>query len=130
MPKYMTKQRKILTEYLSERTDESISATLIAEALADKISKSAVYRNLADMEAEGKLRRVASKGSREIIYQYVDEEKCHDCLHLSCKNCGKTYHMKNTAAEKLINSVMKNEDFDIDKERTVLYGICKDCKKQ
>lgn len=130
MPKYMTKQRKILTEYLSERTDESISATLIAEALADKISKSAVYRNLADMEAEGKLRRVASKGSREIIYQYVDEEKCHDCLHLSCKNCGKTYHMENTAAEKLINSVMKNEDFDIDKERTVLYGICKDCKKQ
>ncbi len=130
MPKYMTKQRKILTEYLSKRTDESISATLIAEALADKISKSAVYRNLADMEAEGKLRRVASKGSREIIYQYVDEEKCHDCLHLSCKNCGKTYHMENTAAEKLINSVMKNEDFDIDKERTVLYGICKDCKKQ
>lgn len=130
MPKYMTKQRKILTEYLSSRTDESISANQIAEALADKISKSAVYRNLADMEAEGKLRRVATKGSREIIYQYVDEEKCHDCLHLSCKNCGKTYHMENTAAEKIINSVMKNEDFDIDKERTVLYGICKDCKKQ
>jgi Fur family ferric uptake transcriptional regulator len=126
----MTKQRKILTEYLSSRTDESISANQIAEALADKISKSAVYRNLADMEAEGKLRRVATKGSREIIYQYVDEEKCHDCLHLSCKNCGKTYHMENTAAEKIINSVMKNEDFDIDKERTVLYGICKDCKKQ
>ncbi len=130
MPKYMTKQRKLLTEYLSKRTDESISANQIAEALADKISKSAVYRNLADMEAEGKLRRVASKGSREIIYQYVDEEKCHDCLHLSCKNCGKTYHMENAAAEKIINSVMKNEDFDIDKERTVLYGICKDCKKQ
>lgn len=129
MPKYMTKQRRILTEYLSERTDESISANRIAEALADKISKSAVYRNLADMEAEGKLRRVASKGSREIIYQYVDEKKCRDCLHLSCKNCGKTYHMENAAAEKLISSVMQNEDFDIDKERTVLYGICKDCKK-
>ena len=130
MPKYMTKQRKLLTEYLSSRTDESISASVIAEALSDKISKSAVYRNLADMEAEGKLRRVANKGSREVIYQYVDEEKCHDCLHLSCKKCGKTYHMKHTAADSLIDNVKVNEEFVNNKEKTVLYGICKDCRKK
>ncbi len=129
MPKYMTKQRKLLTEYLSDRTDESISANQIAEALSDKISKSAVYRNLSDMEAEGKLRRVANKGGREIIYQYVDEEKCHDCLHLSCKKCGKTYHMQVPLAESLVKDVQKNESFEIDKEKTVLYGICKDCKE-
>lgn len=129
MPKYMTKQRKLLTEYLSDRTDESISANQIAEALSDKISKSAVYRNLSDMEAEGKLRRVANKGGREIIYQYVDEEKCHDCLHLSCKKCGKTYHMQVPLAESLVKDVKKNESFEIDKEKTVLYGICKDCKE-
>lgn len=129
MPKYMTKQRKLLTEYLCERTDESISANQIAEALADKISKSAVYRNLADMEAEGKLRRVASKGSREVIYQYVDEKKCHDCLHLSCKKCGKTYHMNCAVAENLVNDISENENFKLDKEKTVLYGICKDCQE-
>lgn len=129
MPKYMTKQRKLLVEYLSSHTDESISASRIAEALSDKISKSAVYRNLTDMESEGKLRRIAAKGSREVIYQYVDEEKCHDCLHLSCKKCGKTYHMQVPTAESLIENVQKNESFEIDKEKTVLYGICKDCKE-
>lgn len=129
MSKYMTKQRKLLNEYLQGRTDESISANQIAEALSDKISKSAVYRNLSDMEAEGKLRRVTSEGSREVIYQYVDEEKCHNCLHLSCKKCGKTYHMKHLAAESLIDNVEANEEFVIDKEKTVLYGICKDCRK-
>ncbi len=129
MPKYMTKQRKLLTEYLSRHTDESLSANRIAEALCDKISKSAVYRNLSDMEAEGKLRRVAADGSREVIYQYVDEEKCHDCLHLSCKKCGKTYHMNCTVAENIIKDISDSEFFDIDKEKTVLYGICKDCKE-
>lgn len=129
MPKYITKQRKLLTEYLSRHTDESLSANRIAEALCDKISKSAVYRNLSDMESEGKLRRVAANGSREVIYQYVDEEKCHDCLHLSCKKCGKTYHMNCAVAENIIKDISDNELFDIDKEKTVLYGICKDCKE-
>ncbi len=129
MPKYMTKQRKLLTEYLSGRTDESISANQIAEALSDKISKSAVYRNLADMEAEGKLRRVANKGGREVIYQYVDENVCRDCLHLSCKKCGKTYHMRAPLAQSLVENIQKNESFELDKGKTVLYGICKDCKE-
>ncbi|MCH5303260.1 MAG: transcriptional repressor [Ruminococcus sp.] len=128
MSKYITKQRKILAEYLSNHTDESISASQIANALSDKISKSAVYRNLADMEEEGKLRRVANSSCREAVYQYLDDEHCKNCLHLSCKKCGKTYHMQTAVANSLINSVAENENFSIDKGETVLYGVCCDCQ--
>ncbi|MBQ6498480.1 MAG: transcriptional repressor [Ruminococcus sp.] len=128
MPKYLTKQRKILLEYLSRHTDESISAGEIAEALSDQISVSAVYRNLADMEAEGRLRRVASGGSREAVYQYIDEHECRSCLHLSCKKCGKTVHMKENIADKLIDSVAESDNFSIDRGETVIYGICSACK--
>ncbi len=130
MPKYMTKQRKLLIEYLSGHIDESICANRIAEDLATKISKSAVYRNLADLEAEGKLRRIADNNTREVVYQYVDEDKCRECLHLSCKKCGKTYHMSMTAADSLVDNVSKSESFVIDKEKTVLYGVCKECMKE
>ena len=48
MAKYLTRQRKRLLEYLSEHTDEQISARQIAEDLeADQISISAVYRNIS-----------------------------------------------------------------------------------
>ena len=124
----MTKQRKLLTAYLAQHTDESISASRIAEALADQISKSAVYRNLADMETEGKVRRVASGGSREVIYQYIDAHECMGCLHLSCKKCGKTVHMKKTTADALVESVAEDDNFSIDKSDTIIYGICADCK--
>lgn len=127
MSKYMTKQRKLLTEYLSGHTDESISAGKIADALSDKISKSAVYRNLSDMEAEGKLRRVVSGSSREVVYQYIDGHKCTSCLHLSCKRCGKTVHMKKQIADEIIDSVAAGEHFSIDKGETVIYGICSQC---
>ena len=128
MPKYMTKQRKLLTDYLSAHTDENLSAGQIAEALADRISKSAVYRNLADMEAEGKLHRVASGGGREAVYRYSDEHKCSGCLHLSCKKCGKTLHMEKKIADELVTSVAMSDHFSIDKSETVIYGLCADCK--
>ena len=130
MPKYLTKQRKLLLEYLSSHTDESISAGEIADALSDRISVSAVYRNLADMEAEGRLRRVAGGGSRETVYQYIDEKACRSALLLSCKKCGKTVHMQKQIADTLVDSVEMNEHFSIDKGDTIIYGVCAVCQQK
>lgn len=129
MPKYLTKQRKHLIDYLSSHPDESISAGQIAEALADSVSKSAVYRNLADMEAEGVVRRVASSGGHEVIYQYVNGQGCAGQLHLSCKKCGKTMHMEKQIADALVNSVEADSHFSIDKGDTIIYGVCADCSR-
>lgn len=129
MSKYMTKQRKLLTDYLAQHTDESISAGQIAEALADTISKSAVYRNLSALEAEGKIRRVVSGSSREVVYQYVDGHDCKGCLHLSCTKCGKTVHMQKQIADTLVDSVALTDNFSIDKGETVIYGVCAKCAK-
>lgn len=129
MPKYMTKQRKLLTDYLMQHIDENLSAGQIADALSDTISKSAVYRNLADMENEGKLHRVMGGGSREVIYRFSGSHTCSQSLHLSCKKCGKTVHMQQQLADALVQSVAMNDDFSIDKGETVIYGVCSSCRK-
>ena len=55
MYSYSTRQRKVLLAYLSQHPDELLSARQIEDALADKkISLSAVYRNLAQLETEEK----------------------------------------------------------------------------
>ena len=128
MPKYMTKQRKLLTDYLSQHNDETLSAGQIAEALSDTVSKSAVYRNLAELEAEGKLHRAAG-GGREAVYRYSGSQACSQCLHLSCKKCGRTVHMQQQLADTLVDSVAANEDFSVDKGETVIYGVCSACRK-
>lgn len=131
MPKYMTKQRKALLEFLSNHADEELSARHIAELLNDdSVSISAVYRNLSALEQEGKIRRVTKSGSREVFYQYTDCHECKDCLHLSCEKCGKTYHMNMPDADRLVQALAQNDEFAIDKSNTVLYGICKDCNKK
>ncbi|HCA04631.1 MAG TPA: hypothetical protein DEO32_01905 [Ruminococcaceae bacterium] len=130
MPKYMTKQRKTLLSFLSAHADEELSARQIAETLNDEsISISAVYRNLAALEQEGKIRRCSKSGSREVFYQYTDCTSCKDCLHLSCEKCGKTYHMNTPDAERLVRALAQNDEFSIDKTATVLYGVCRDCRE-
>lgn len=131
MKKYNTKQRKILISYLLEHLDEQLSAKQIVNALDNpEISISAVYRNLAELESEGKIRRVNVGHSREVFYQYTDVNDCRECMHLSCKQCGRTFHMPPVMAEFIAKNVEAQSEFVIDRNETQFYGICKTCRKE
>ena len=130
MAKYMTKQRKILLDYFSRHTHEALSAKQIADALGeDQISVSAVYRNLAALEEDGLLKRISKPGSHEAYFQYTDDSECVEKLHLSCKRCGKMFHMNTSGAEMLIRTIAEKEGFSVDRSETVLYGICEACQR-
>lgn len=127
--KYSTKQRRALLDYLREHADETFSVDEISEALsAAGISRSALYRNLSALEAEGSVKRVTKSGTKKTYYQFSDCDDCHGHLHLSCTKCGKTFHLGLDASETLAGDVMRESDFELDKGNTVLYGICSDCK--
>ena len=130
MARYLTRQRKQLLEYLSEHTDEQMTARQIADALtAESISISAVYRNLSALEEEGILKRSIRENTREVYYQYIAAEECKDSLHLSCRVCGKSIHLGEKEAEQLLQSTLESTGFQIDKTETILYGVCVDCRK-
>ena len=90
---------------------------------------SAVYRNLSDLEADGLLKRSVREGTRDVFYQYIAAEECKDSLHLSCRVCGKSIHLGDAEAERLLDSTLKSTGFQIDKTETILYGVCADCRK-
>ncbi len=130
MSVYTTKQRTVLLDFLQNNADEVFSADRIAESLrSEDISLSAIYRNLAALESEGKVQRVTKGGSRKVYYRFKAADECKEHIHLSCSKCGKTYHMPLPATNTLIDDVKKNTDFEIDRTETVLYGVCKACKK-
>lgn len=129
MAKYITKKRKILLEYLENHPDALLNVKQIIGELANEdISLSAVYRNLCDLETEGKIRRVSRSGSREVYFQYTAAQKCKSSLHLNCKKCGRTFHAGDFSADLIVNNLAKSENFDVDKSNTVIYGICSKCR--
>ena len=127
---YNTKQREILLDFFNNNRDTVLSADEIVEKLKNNnISTSAVYRNLSDLEKNGKLRKTSKSGSRKAYYQFVDCDDCNGHLHLSCTKCGKTTHLDDDKA-KLISKMLENSNFNIDKNSTVLYGTCENCKNK
>ena len=130
MAKYLTRQRKRLLTYLSEHTDEQMTARQIADALTtDNISISAVYRNLSALEEEGILKRSIRENTREVYYQYIAAKECREHLHLSCRVCGKCIHLDEAGTTQLIENTLRNTGFQIEKTETILYGICEGCRK-
>lgn len=131
MSSYSTRQRKALLAYLSRHPDELLSARQIADALVDeKISLSAVYRNLAQLEAEEKVRRSSKSGTREVYYQYLDAESCKGALHMRCVKCGRIFHMASGNAALFAKHLAQSEQFTLDAADTVLYGTCADCREE
>ena len=118
-----------LLNYLHSHADETLSASQISQDLPE-ISVSAVYRNLSALEQDGTVRKVAKSGSREVFYQYMKAEECRDHLHLSCKKCGKTFHMDEAETEALLESIARLDGFTVDRGDTVLYGTCEDCREK
>ncbi len=130
MPKYVTQQRKKLLSYLSRHTDTLLSVREIADYLqGEDISRSSVYRNLADLEVEGKVRRGCKGAAREVFFQYVGAAGCRDHLHLYCRRCGKTIHIDADLTDLFVGAVEKLEGFEIDRSASVLEGICGACRK-
>ena len=131
LPKYNTRQRTTLLAFLEKHADETLSARQIADALnSEHISVSAVYRNLSELNTDGLLRTHNDNSSRETLYQYTNADCCKDCLHLSCKKCGKTFHMDKETAQQLTMKLDCIDGFSLDKRDTVLYGVCERCKKR
>lgn len=129
MADYQTKQREALLEYLSRHADEIVSAKQIAAAIdSSAISISAVYRNLAALEKIGKIQRITKPGSRKAFYRFIGGEHCVDRIHLSCKKCGKMYHMDLEATDQLLAGVARKNRFAVDRAETVLVGTCADCQ--
>ena len=129
MKKYETRQRDSLIRFLNRHPDQLLSVQQIARALCQQqISLSAVYRNLSQLEVEGLIRKSAKPGSREAYYQYVGAPDCHAHLHLSCTRCGKTFHMDAEHTAQLTRAMWELDGFDLDIHKTVLYGICQNCR--
>lgn len=125
---YKTEQRARLLEFFEAHPHDTFCAKDICSALADSgISVSAIYRNLASMEKEGLLRCHAERDSRDRYYQFVDRVHCGDAIHLTCVECGSTFHLDPSVAKRMQSALEQSEGFCISKTLTVLYGTCKSC---
>ncbi len=114
-------QRDAILEYLrSERAHRS--ATQVYDAVREKIpniSLGTVYRNLGQLVEMGAIITVETHDKFVYYDGYI---KPH--THFVCKECKKIYDFE---YEVKYPSEIMSQGFEIENDRTVYYGICKEC---
>ncbi len=135
MAEYETKQRRILLDYLNAHPDRGFSVEELFDGLsmehaADIVpGKSTIYRLIARLVSEGLVKRFAVGQGRQFAYQIIACAACDAHLHLKCTACGGLYHMDHAVSEQIMREVLSRSDFSLDEKETVLFGVCKGCKR-
>ncbi len=132
MSAYNTEQKKLLMDYLLKHGERAFSAEDIVIGLesdfgANAPGKSTVYRLLPKLYEEGRVKRFVKRGCRKMLYQVVDSTRCHNHLHMKCLSCGKLLHMSDAVTNAIFNDIHDNTEFHMDRENTVLFGLCGEC---
>ncbi len=129
--KYVTKQRKIILDYLNENPHKTISAKTLYEELIRrncKIGKATVYRHIQALSSEGYLQHVSNDSEGE-KYNYIkDPCECNNHWHLKCVKCGEFIHLDCGITSDFYNHVRDGHNFLIDLSSSVLSGTCDKCR--
>ena len=130
---YKTKTRNYIIEYLKENADKRFTAKDIVDALSskgDSINRSTIYRNLERLSQEGSLVKYKENDINASCYQYSEKhEACHQHMHAQCSDCGRIFHLDNHLFEEVEKQMRSEYGIDIDYGKTVLIGLCDECKR-
>ena len=128
--KRLTPERALIVEEVFSSHEHFDTDQLVAR-LSNRtdgrsVSRSTVYRRLAELVEAGLLRKVARKNDREVFehdYGYPQ----HD--HLICQKCGAMFEFENKPIADLIEEIAQEFGFRIEGHRLEARGLCAECSQ-
>ena len=132
--KYKTKQRELLLDYFATVPGVHVTAADVCgyfQSRGAEIGKSTVYRHLESLVDEGIIKKYIIDGNSPACFEYVEPGNPGGgeiCFHCKCEKCGKPFHLYCNTLNALQAHLAAEHRFELDPVRTVLYGLCENCK--
>ena len=130
--KYKTKQRQALLDYLRTVPGRHITVSDIRAHFARRekpIGMTTVYRQVEALVREGVLRKYVVDKNSAACFEYTGENpEERGALHCKCEHCGRLLHIPCGAFAELEQHLSGRHGFNLNPQRTVLYGRCEDCR--
>lgn len=129
---YTTKQGKLIADCLRENASVHLTADEISNLLKKKgnvVSTATIYRRLEKLTSNGTVRKYITSPDEPACYQYNGTDAdCANHFHLKCTCCNKLIHVDCRYIEELERHIEDHHGFLVDNTRTVLYGVCANCR--
>lgn len=126
---YNTKQRECIIEYLKDNSNKFVKAEDIENYIKKcnlNISQATIYRTLKKLEDDEVV--IVEVKNLTKYYQYANKS-CENHYHLKCSKCGKLIHFECEDFNKIIKHIADEHKFSID-AKSIIYGICNECKNK
>ncbi len=131
---YKTKQKEQILDYLTAHPGEHVTAQEISRHMNQSgisIGTATIYRQLDQLVTDGTIRKYTIDTRTGACYEYLPHsEECHRHFHLKCMQCETLYHVTCEHLCELESHILEHHGFQIDQSKTVLYGICENCRKE
>ena len=119
--RYSLQRELILTAVKSVKTHPT--ADMVYDSLHvenPNLSLGTVYRNLAFLAMSGEITPIYT-GDNKVHYDGDTDPHCH----FVCKGCNKIIDIFITP--QIPTELLNQEDFDVEEEKTIFYGRCREC---
>ncbi|MBR5263031.1 MAG: transcriptional repressor [Clostridia bacterium] len=130
---YNTKQGELILNILKSGAGEHFTADDIirlSEKDGKKVGKATVYRHLDKLIRAGEVRKYIVEEGMSACFEYVGaSHSCHSHYHLKCSSCGELLHVRCDFLDEVSSHIFGHHGFEIKPEKTVLYGICQNCRE-
>lgn len=133
---YKTEGKTRLVTFFSQHPDVQYTVEELHTALLEAYpgaytgtcgGKSSLYRQLSRLIEEGTVRKFRDDTQSAYVYQYVGGGACACHFHLKCLSCGRLEHLDCVISDELLSHIRTDHHFDIDRGRSILYGMCQSC---
>ena len=129
----ITKKGQMILLCLKQNKQNHMTAEEVADALKNEhtaVSAATIYRQLDKLVSAGLVRKYVSSPEEPACFQFIDDSStaCATHFHLKCTSCGKLFHVTCPYLDSLETHILSHHGFAVDNTRTVLYGICENCR--
>lgn len=130
---YKTKQRETILNMLKNSEGSQLSAEELFIKLrlnGSNIGKSTVYRYLEALVEQGAVRKFLADDGKSSNFQFIGSNKdCSSHCHMKCSACGAFLHIECSLFDMLGEHIIAEHSFEMDFEKTVIYGLCRNCRE-
>lgn len=129
---YKTKCKETIMEILNENKDITLSVDDIFSIFSNrciKVNITTIYRNLDRLEKDGIVNKFPASDSHKALYQIIRHDlNNEEHLHMQCSSCGKVIHLDCDYMTDFIQHLKDHHQFDVTCDKSILFGLCDDCK--
>ena len=129
---YRTEQRRLVVACLDANADRYQTVDEIFGALhaqGANVGRTTVYRTLEKLAAEGAVSKVVGAPGTSAFYRRMTTDD-PDQGQLLCLECGRVLPLDCSMLASFADHILAHHGFALDSRRTVLCGVCADCRKR